>query len=123
MRWFEAVVSAVCYSICREKSAESGLFPAPYNDITRFTLRQFDRMAKYISIPLFVLTLLIDLSAFLFLGGFFHSQTPEVRGKVIRRLRTSSLGVFRDFVRFYESLVTVAIWSRDESAEGTRGES
>jgi hypothetical protein len=103
---FPDTVSALTYSIIRERCADP---PAdagfPHNRVTRFVLEQHARMPDYLRLPLALLTLAFDAWAIPFTGSPFHRLPHERRWRQVLAWKRSSLGVRRDLIRFYESLV------------------
>lgn len=105
---FEAVASAMCYSFIGAYFAEAAHQPGPvWNRTTGFVLRQHARMPDYMRAPLVALTLLFDLCCLVTTRRSFRSLGPAARWRKIENARRSSLGHFRDLVRFYESLAVM----------------
>lgn len=119
--WFHDTVSALAYSIARQHgtSGYANLSP-PYNDLTRFALEQWGRTPDYLRLPMRMLTLTEDLAGLLSTGALFHSRPPEVRAAALQRAKKSSLSFRRDLVRYYESLVTLALYSRSSESGSPR---
>src|SRR6185295_12288520 len=84
----------------------------PYNDLTRFVLRQHERMPHYLRAPLLAATLGFDAFGCLLHGGPFHSASPVRRAAQIAAWKKSKLGFQRDLIRYYESLATLALYQR-----------
>jgi choline dehydrogenase-like flavoprotein len=104
-RAFEGAVSALCYSFIRAHFGPRAGEPGPaWNRTVRFVLAQHARMPDYLRVPLQILTLtFVAWSNFPRLAGY-RSLAPDRRWTRIERMRRSSLGPFRDLVRFYEGL-------------------
>ena len=110
---FGSTVSALGYALARERAGDDpSLFAPPYNDVVRFLEHQIRAMTDFLRPPMRSLTILFDLAGFLHLGGLFHRQPPEARLSQIRAWRGSRLGFCRDFIRFYESLALLSLYSR-----------
>ncbi len=109
--WFHDVTSALAWSIARphERAPELG---APHNDLTQFLLEQHARLPDYLRGPIRALTLGFDLMGLLAHGGRFHRQPPPQRAAQIAAWRTGPLALQRDFIRYWESLALVALYSR-----------
>lgn len=106
MNRFEATVSALCYSILRERCPEAARGPEfPHNRTVRFVLDQHARMPDYLRLPFAAVTLAFDASAVLRHGRPFHRLPHAQRWRQIVAWRESALGPRRDLVRFYESFV------------------
>jgi glycine/D-amino acid oxidase-like deaminating enzyme len=120
---FHDVVSALAYSLAAGHAdpLESDLAP-PYNDLTQFVLRQHGRMSDVLRGPMKALTLGFDWLGLAGGGRTFRHQAPEERRRRINAWRNSPLVFERDFVRFYETLVTLALYERPPSPAPSVGE-
>ena len=107
-RLFHNTVSALCYDLAR--SHNDSFLPA--NDAVRFVLRQHARMPRYLGWGICGATLLLAASGLFHGGAFYHRLTPERRSRILLAGKQSALQPFRDLMRFYESLVVMAIYSR-----------
>ena len=111
---FREIVSAICYEIGDSHLAGTGdsALAAPYNDVADFVLAQWAQMPDYLRQPIRAVTVLFGLSS---LGRscrlYHHNQVTRRR---LQRLawRSSRFSPCRDLMRFYESLATVALYSR-----------
>jgi choline dehydrogenase-like flavoprotein len=112
--WFHDAVSALTYSFA-EQNETSVAFSAPFNDITRFILRQRGQMPDYLRAPMLAATLGFDAAGFLKGGKCFHRQAPELRKRQIAAWKYSHTGFKRDLIRYYETLATFALHSRDNA--------
>ncbi len=108
---FEATVSAISYDVARTQSPAA----PPYNDVATFVLSQWNRMPRFLALPLMDATLLFSVAAIL-RGGLYHTLPPERRAAALESWRVSPVGPFRDFVRFYRSLALMAAYSRRPTA-------
>src|SRR5947209_5197722 len=72
--WPHDTVSALVYSLAQKHAGEGPEFLPPYNDLTRFVLRQQSQMPDYLQPLMLAATLGFDLSGLLRGGGLFHSQ-------------------------------------------------
>ncbi len=114
-RNFEATVSALCYSIVRDRCATTwNALDATPNAVVRLVLEQHARMPDYLRFPLLVLTLLFDWASLWRTRHRFHGLPPEQRLLHLHRWRTSRFSVCRDLIRFYESLAVLAWHSLTE---------
>lgn len=84
----------------------------PYEDLDAFILRELAHMPDYLRLPMKTATVGFDLAGWFVLGSAFHQVRPERREKLVTSWRNSSLSVHRDFIRFYESLTTLGLYSR-----------
>lgn len=107
------VVSALAYSLAAAQAApDRPEMAPPYNDLTQFILRQQARMSDPLRGPLAALTRGFDWLGVARAGKRFHAQSPDRRLRQIEDWRRSRIGAERDFVRFYESLVALALQDR-----------
>jgi len=100
---FPATVSALTYSIIRERCADDGR-SFPHNRVVRFILEQHGRMPDYLRAPLQLLTLIFDAWALPFAGRPFHRLPHERRWRQVLAWKQSRPGPRRDLMRFYEGL-------------------
>jgi choline dehydrogenase-like flavoprotein len=112
-QWFEDTVSALAYSLAGPHHASPGL-EAPYNDLTQFVLAQHARMPDYLRTPMLVAALGFDMFGCLKHGTRFHRQAPAQREQQVRQWRQANLGLQRDLIRYFESLATLALYSRNQ---------
>ncbi len=112
--WFHNTVSALAYSLAQPHARAPELGP-PFNDLTRFILRQHAQMPDYLRAPVQAATLGFDLLGMLHGAKRFHRQMPELRAGQIAAWKKSKLGFTRDLVRYFESLATLALYSRGPS--------
>ncbi len=112
--WFHDTVSALVYSVGQAHTAAN--YPElrpPYNDLTRFVLRQQAQMPDYLRAPMLAATLGFDLFGLLRTGRLFHTRPPAIRARQLAAWKSSKLGFPRDLIHYYESLATLALYSRD----------
>ena len=113
---FHSTVSALCHEIAREHAAShddgAGELVAPYNDVTRFVIRQHAKMQGILGYAIQVTTLLFALSSVASHGVLFHHLAPKRRRIQVAAWSVSRLGPCRDLIRFYSSLVILALYSR-----------
>ena len=121
---FQNTVSALCYDLARVHGEsgggvrlDGGTHALPANDAVRFVLRQHARMPRQLGLGIRAATLLLSANGLLRGGTLYHRLTPEQRGRIVIAWKQASLKPFRDLIRFYESLVVMAIYSRNEWAK------
>jgi choline dehydrogenase-like flavoprotein len=118
--WFGDTASALAYSL-----AEPHADPAhpelqtPYNDLTRFILEQHGRMPDYLRAPFAGVTLGFDALGILGKGRRFHRQPPVARTRQIAAWKNSNSAFKRDLIRYFESLGTLALYSRGATDSGS----
>jgi choline dehydrogenase-like flavoprotein len=112
--WFDDTASALVWSLAETQADPAHpALRAPYNDLTRFVLGQHARMADYLRLPLAALALGFDLSGCAH-GRPFHAQMPADRLRQIAAWRDSGAAFRRDLIKYFESLATLALHSRDD---------
>lgn len=108
--WFHDVASALTYSLAQPHEVAPGLAP-PHNDLTQFILTQHAQLPDYLRMPIKLAALLFDKSDWP-IRQPFHARDPELRARQIASWKRSNLGFPRDFIRYFESLATLALYSR-----------
>jgi choline dehydrogenase-like flavoprotein len=111
-QWFHDLVSALAYSLAKPHENSPGLLP-PHNDLTQFILTQYARMPDYLRLPMELATFGFDTFGRLRGGEAFRHQSPQQRAKQIAAWKNSSLSFQRDLIRYFESLATLALYSRN----------
>src|SRR5262245_58018932 len=110
--WFHDVVSALAHSLASPHAQSPELAP-PYNDLTQFILAQRGQLPDYLRTPMRLLASGFDWSGLLHGGKRFHRQSPEQRARQIHAWKSSNLGFQRDLIRYFESLASFSLYSRD----------
>jgi hypothetical protein len=100
---FEATVSALTESLIRERGGPARC--AQHDGVVRFALAQHGRMPDYLRLPLFALTCGFDWLALATTGAPFHRLSSDRRRQRLHAWRMARLGVCRDLIRFWETLV------------------
>ena len=109
----KATVSALTYSLVRQICERENIpFSPPYGDINRFVEVQLAQMTSVLKYPMKVATLQIALWGFRFGGKLFHRNLQEDRRRQIEAWRRSRLSMQKDFIFFYESLISLAFYAR-----------
>jgi choline dehydrogenase-like flavoprotein len=116
--WFHDTVSALAYSF----AATDPSFQPPFNDLTEFILEQYSQMPDYLRGPMLAAAFGFDSAGFLNGCKPFHRQPRDIRQKQIASWKNSHSSFKRDFIRYFESLATFALFSRDP-AENISGQS
>jgi choline dehydrogenase-like flavoprotein len=119
---FHDVASALAYSLAQPHETAPEL-ASPHNDLTQFILTQHAQMPDYLRAPMKLAALGFDWFGLLRAGKSFHRQPPMQRAKQIAAWKNSPLGFQRDLIRYFESLATLALYSRTERRSPTRHES
>jgi hypothetical protein len=84
----------------------------------RFALARQRRLPDLLRLPSRALTLAFDAAPLLRAGRPFHRLSHAARWAQVERWRRARSGVRRDLVRYWESLVLLAWFSRDEAVRG-----
>ena len=113
--WFHDSVSALAYSLAQPHAQSAELQP-PYNDLTQFILRQHANLPDYLRTPMRLATLGFDAFGIVKGAKPFHRQTPPQRQRQIAAWKNASAGFQRDLIRYFESLATLALYSRNQDA-------
>lgn len=87
-----------------------------YNRIVDFVLAQHRSMPGFFGVGIYIATLGMSLCAVLQAGGTPASLISSRRMELLSEWRVSSIGPVRDLVRFYESLVVLALLSKERGA-------
>src|SRR5437016_1243961 len=120
--WFHDTVSALAYSFAREHvGTDRPEFRPPFNDLTKFLLQQQAQLPDYLRAPMRLATLGFDLLGCLHNGRLFHSRPPAARARQIAAWKNSRLSFQRDLIRYYESLATFALYSRQSALREAAG--
>jgi hypothetical protein len=111
---FRETVSAICYEIgdWHFAGGENPALAPPYNDVSEFVLEQWNRMPDYLCEPIRAATELFGVCGVLRNGRPYHRNAVPRRRLQRLAWRSSRLSPFRDLMRFYESLATLALYSR-----------
>lgn len=114
-------VSAIVYALAEEHARlAGGELTAPYNEITATILAQLERMPAPLDFGMKTLVRAFDWRAVARGGGRFSGASLARRQNLIEQWRRSPLGVHRDFVKFFESFVALALYSRLNPARPSR---
>ena len=106
-------IAQICDTVARD--GHGGYLPdlaPPYDDVTGFVISSLESMPRAMGFGIRCATLVFLYAGVLTTGRTFASSSPEARASQWARWRTHRLQVFRDFVRFYESLILMALYSR-----------
>ena len=114
---FHDAVSALAYALAQPHAPVTGTeLQPPYNDLTRFILRQHADLPDYLRLPLKAATLGFDLCSCPTTAALFHTRPLPRRQRQIGAWKKSRLSFRRDLMRYFESLAVFALYSRGEAA-------
>ena len=103
---FAAAVSAITYSIARERCAAHVDDPRfPHNRVARAVLAQYAVLPDFLRAGVWCGTLALEVLTIAVAGRPFHALDHERRWRRLERWRRARLAPFRDLVRFFECLV------------------
>ena len=120
--WFHDVASALAYSLAQPHETTPELAP-PHNDLTQFILTQHAQMPDYLRTPMKLAALGFDAYGVARGGKRFHCQSPERRAGQIAAWKNSSISFQREFIRYFQSLATLALYSRGGARHSVRADS
>ena len=106
-----ATVTAMAWQLGRSRAGGDSRLHT-FDAETSFLLQQMQNMPDYLRMPFRVLTIFFGLHTILFYGKTFPSLIPAQREEVIRKWKNSSLSFMSTFIRFFDGLVTVHVYSR-----------
>jgi len=101
---FQRTLSAIIYTLIEQYNI------ADKNNVVQFIIRQYSRMPDIYRLPITTLTIFFGISTIFFNGSFFYNLNPEKRLSVIDSIKKSRIRVFKDLIRFYESLSILNIY-------------
>lgn len=106
-------VSALVYAMVDERSRDRTFAPGliSTNAVVQFVLEQQSRMPDYLRLPVRLATWLLAADSLKNNFKPWHKQTLAQRQAQLAVWRNSPVAPFRDFIRLYESLVTLAFES------------
>ena len=108
-------VSALCYSMIRERCQPSELTDgSPHNRTVQFVLRRRAQMSNPFRTVVTLLTWTFLLNSLLRSGQLFHTLRHEQREPIVNAWRKSRLSLCREFIRLHESLTVFAWFSACE---------
>ena len=118
-----AYLAKTISTLCRDIAvihdrSDPACVAASYDDVTEFVFEQLRKMPVFLSRPILLATAFFGVSRLFVEGSLFYKRTQEQRRAQVERWRRSRFGPSRDLVKFYTSLVVLALYSRREI--GTR---
>jgi hypothetical protein len=109
----KGIIPMMCDTVAR--GVGGGYLPdlgPPYDDAASFVLGCLDAMPRAMAFGLRFATFVFLCSGIFYGGRSFSANPPQARAAQWARWRTHRLEPFRDFVRFYESLIVMTLYSR-----------
>ena len=115
LSYLSKTISTLCQDIASmHDSHNANGTGASYDDVTEFVLEQLRKMPAFLSRPILVATALFGMSRLLLEGSLFHNRQHKQRRWQVESWRSSRFGLSRDLIKFYSSLVVLALYSRKE---------
>jgi hypothetical protein len=116
LSYLSKTISTLCHDIASmQDSHNPDSAGASYDDVTQFVLEQLGKMPPFLSRPILLATALFGMSRLLLEGSLFHNRQHEQRRLQVESWRRSRFGPGRDLIKFYTSLVVLALYSRRET--------
>ncbi len=115
-RFIDIQVNVLCQDLASLNTiVDNGSLSPPHDDVVRFILAEISVMTDYLRLAIRTATFIFGIAPVLRWGTFFHRGRPVERVRLLLGCRSSRVSFFRDFVRFYENLVLLALLSREGS--------
>ncbi len=103
MKFYDLTVSALVHTLSK----------CDYiSDEDRFVFRQCTAMPDYLGVSIKIITIIFSIYVIFSSFSLFHRLSLDERVRIVVRLRNSRYYVFRNFIRFYETLTTFCVNSR-----------
>ena len=111
--YLSKTISALCDAIAVTQDHRAAGAPATsYDDVAEFVLEQLRKMPPFLSWPVLLATSAFGMSRLLLEGSLFYKRPWERRYVQVEIWRHSRFGPCRGLIRFYSSLVVLALYSR-----------
>jgi len=115
LSYLSKTIAALCRDIASmhdDHSDPVSADDASYDDVTEFVREQLRKMPIFLSRPILLATAVFGVSRLLLEGSLFHNRTPNQRRLQVENWRRSRFATSRDLIKFYTSLVVLALYSR-----------
>jgi len=111
--YLSKTISALCDAIAVTQDHRAAGAPATsYDDVAEFVLEQLRKMPPFLSWPVLLATSAFGMSRLLLEGSLFYKRPWQRRYVQVEIWRHSRFGPCRGLIRFYSSLVVLALYSR-----------
>jgi hypothetical protein len=115
LSYLSKTISTLCHDLAAmHDPTDAGRARASYNDVTEFVFEQLQKMPVFLSRPILFATAIFGISRFLIEGSVFHKRLQAQRRLQVENWRRSRFGPSRELLKFYTSLVVLALYSRRE---------
>lgn len=110
--YLSKTIAALCGDLAAERDhCAVGCSVASYDDVKGFVLEELRKMPPFLRQPIMLATVFFGVSRLLIEGSVFHKRPQERRHWQMERWRRSKFGPSRDLMKFYTSLVVLALYS------------
>jgi len=117
LSYLSKTIAALCRDIASMHDHSDPLGAgASYDDVTEFVVEQLRKMPVFLSRPILLATAVFGVSRLLLEGSLFHNRPPHHRCLQVENWRRSRFATSRDLIKFYTSLVVLALYSRPGTA-------
>jgi hypothetical protein len=117
MSYLSKTISTLCCDIASMHDHSDALGAgASYDDVTEFVVEQLRKMPVFLSRPILLATAVFGVSRLLLEGSLFHNRPAHQRCLQVENWRRSRFATSRDLIKFYTSLVVLALYSRPGTA-------
>ena len=116
LSYLSKTIAALCHDIAAmhdTRAADCAV--VSHNDVTGFVFEQLQKMPVFLSRPVLLATAVFGLSRLFREGTVFYKRPQERRRLQVESWRHSKYGPSRDLMKFYTSLVVVALYSRQSN--------
>jgi hypothetical protein len=111
--YLSMTITALCGDLAAEHDHCAVGCPAEsYDDVKDFVLEQLRKMPAFLRQPIMLATILFGVSRLFIEGSMFHKRPRERRHWQVESWRRSKFAPSRDLMKFYTSLVVLALYSR-----------
>ena len=116
--YLSKTIAALCRDIAstHDHSDPVSADDTSYDDVTEFVVEQLRKMPVFLSRPILLATAVFGVSRLLLEGSLFHNRPPHQRCLQVENWRRSKFATSRDLIKFYTSLVVLALYSRPGTA-------
>jgi hypothetical protein len=110
---FRKTVTALAWYFGRKRPASRLNAGSVFEAEAQFVMSQIHNMPDYLRLPFRLVTLFFGLHTIVLYGKPFYKLKPHQKEKVILSWKYGMFDFKRVFVKFYESLVTLHVYSHN----------
>lgn len=108
-------IIALTREIANSLNAGRSISEASYDEVAKFVLEQLNRMPWFLRLGVKLGTVLFGLNIFLSGGRLFGGWNNQRASAQVTAWKKSRLGMRRDLMKLYTSLIVLALYSRAEA--------